>query len=255
VAGLDDLQFYATPRLAPDELTIYFTTLSPIDGSLQADLVSAVRATRDAPFDRPALLTAFNTTASDNDPTVGADLEGLWFSSTRTGNAELYVARRATPTAPFGAPALVPGLSSPAQEMHPYYRNAGPELWFTSDRDDAGVDIYVAPLQAGSFGPATVVKELSSTAGEAHIYVSEDGRHALLASTRDGGAGGWDLWVATRGAPSERFAQPTPLAEVNTTSDEYGGWISPDGCRVYFSSNRDTEAAPRHRIWSAERAR
>jgi Tol biopolymer transport system component len=253
VPGLDPGVFFATPRLSPDELSIFFTTLSVIDGSLQADLVRAVRPARDAPFGPATLLGALNTPASDNDPTVGSDFLALWFSSARSGNNQLYVARRTSTSEEWGAHALVPGLAGPSQDTHPYYRAAGPELWFTSDRGDAGTDIYVAPLRDGSFGPVTLVPELNTPAVEAHPQVTEDGLGVLLASNREGGAGGFDLWVASRRSTTEKFGAPTSLAEVNTADDEYGGWISPDGCRVYFSSNRDTDAQPHHRLWYAER--
>ena len=255
VPGLDTSDFFATPRLSPDELAIYFTTLVDRDGAVQADLVRALRASRDVPFGPATLLSALNTPQQDNDPMISDDLRSLWFSSSRSGNNELYVARRASPGEEFGAPALVPGLAGPSQDMHPYYRAGGPELWFTSDRGDSGTDIYVAPLRDGSFGPATVVTELSTPAVDVQPQVTADGLAVLLASNREGGAGGFDLWIASRSSTAESFRAPTALAAVNTPADEYAGWLSPDGCRVYFSSNRDTDAQPRHRLWYAERSR
>lgn len=256
IPGLDTSAFYATPRLAPDELSLYFTTVVLLDGAQQADLVRAVRTSRSAPFGPAAALTALDTPQSDNDPMIASDLRSLWFSSTRSGKSELYVARRSSPSDELGMPSLVPGLSGPWPNAHAYYRLAGPELWFTSDRTDSGgYDIYLAPLQDGSFGAATLVSELSSPGFEAHPQISEDGLRILLASNRPGGAGGFDLWVASRRSTAEKFGAPAPLAVVNTAADEYGGWISPDGCRLYFSSNRDTDAAPRHRLWYAERAK
>jgi hypothetical protein len=256
VPGLDDGQFYATPRLATDELTIYFTTVSTIDGSLQADLVSATRTSRDVPFEPAKLLTAYNTTSSDNDPTIAADYRSLWFSSARTGTNELYVATRASPSDAFGPAKLVAGagVNGPSQEYHPYYRVAAHELWFTSDRSDASVDIYLtSETPDGSFAPPSLVRELSTPAFEAHPMVTEDGLHVLFASNRDGGAGGFDLWLAHRNSPSEAFAAPTSIPELDTASDEYGGWLSPDNCRAYFSSNRGIDGGTRHRLWYAER--
>lgn len=253
--GLDTSAFFAVPRLSPDELSMYFTTVVVADGAQQADLMRAVRASRGAPFGTATPLTTLNTPRSDNDPMLASDLRSLWFSSTRSGTSELYVARRASAAEELGAPNVVVGLSGPWPNSHPYYRPAGPELWFTSDRSDSGgTDIYLAPLQDGSFGPATLVSELSTPSFEAHPQLSEDGLRMLLASNRAGGSGGFDLWVASRSATTEKFRPATPLAGVNTTADEYAGWMSPDGCRLYFSSNRDTDAQPRHRLWYAERS-
>lgn len=255
VPGLDDGMFYAVPRLTPDELSIEMTTILVADGAAQADLVRATRPSRSAPFDPVTPIASHNTPHNENDPMVAADLLSRWFSSSRTGEQELYVAKRASAAEAFGPAILVPGLSAPTQEMHPYYRVAAQELWFTSDRDGS-FDIYVSTLQAdAAFALPAAVPELSTAALDAHPALTEDGLDAILTSDRDGGAGGFDLWAAHRTSTAEAFAPPVPLAELNTSANEYAGWMSPDRCRVYFSSDREAEAGPRHRIWYAERAR
>lgn len=257
VAGLDPAAFAATPRLSADELTIYFTTLVPVDGSLVADLVKASRSSRDAPFGPATPLAAFNTTSHDNDPMVASDHLSLWFSSARSGNNELYVARRASTAVDFGPASLVPGVGGPSQEMHPYYRAAGQELWLTSDRADAGVDIYRARAADGGFEAPVRVAELSSGALDVHPAITEDGLTLLFASNRDGGAGGFDLWLARWASATAAFDPPEPVAGVGSSADEYGGWLSPDGCRVYFSSGRGgvTDAGQLHRLYVAARPR
>lgn len=253
VAGLDTTKFFATPRLSKDELSIYFTTLVGDAAALQAKLERATRPSRDAAFGPGTLIAALNSAQNDNDPMVGTDDRSLWFSSSRSGQNEIYVARRASTSVDFGPPALVPGLAG--QNAHPYYRLEGPELWFTSDRSDGGADIYVATSRDGSFDPPRLVTELSTKAADVQPALTTDGLGVILASTREGGAGGFDLWIARRDTTSEPFRAPTSLSEVNTAADEYAGWISPDGCRVYFSSSRGTDASPRHRLWYAERAK
>lgn len=257
VAGLDPAAFAATPRLSADELTIYFTTLVPVDGSLVADLAKASRGSREAPFGPATALASFNSPAHDNDPMVASDNLSLWFSSSRSDNQELYVARRASTAEDFGPALLVPGVGGPASDMHPYYRVAGQELWLTSDRSDAGFDIYLAREQGAGFSAPALVPELSSEAFDMQPAVTEDGLTVVFASNRDGGAGGYDLWLARRNTVAAPFAAPAPIAEIGSSADEYAGWLSPDGCRIYFSSGRGaaTDAGELHRLYVASRPR
>jgi hypothetical protein len=254
VAGLDGSVFAAAPRLSPDELVIYFTTLTTIDGSVTGDLMRAKRASRDAPFEPATLIASLNSPEHDNDPTVASDDLSLWFSSSRSGNNEIWVATRASPAADFASPTLVPGVGGPTSEMHAFYRAAGSELWLTSDRSEAGIDIYVAKKEDGSFSTPVLVPALSTPAFDVQPALTEDGLLVVLASTRDGGAGGFDLWLARRTSTNESFQAPTPIKEVNSAADEYAGWLSADGCRIYFSSNRDVDGGA-HRLFRAERPR
>lgn len=55
----------------------------------------------------------------------------------------------------------------------------------------------------------------------------------------DGAVGDSNIHVATRTSLTEDFSAPMPLEGVNTDQSEAPNWISPDGCRLYFQSNRD----------------
>ena len=47
-----------------------------------------------------------------------------------------------------------------------------------------------------------------------------------------------DLFVAWRQSTADRFSLPTPLTDLNTAADERDPWLSPDGTRFYFASDR-----------------
>jgi Tol biopolymer transport system component len=253
VPGFDPTVPLATPRLSLDELTIYFTARDP-DGGVVSELGRAERPSRSAPFGPVILMTAQSSPQNDNDPSVALDHLSLWFHSTRSGNAELWFATRTTTTEPFGPPALVPNVNSPTfADAHAYYRAAnGGELWFVSQRGGGAYDIYVAKRQGITFADPVLVQELASPAEDWQPAPSEDGLRVLFASTRDGGAGGFDLWFAERGSTTAPFGTPKPIPELNTDGNEFAGWLSPDGCRAYFSSTRSTDAGT-HRLWFAER--
>lgn len=72
---------------------------------------------------------------------------------------------------------------------------------------------------------------------EIHASISPDGQQIVWGSTdRPGGAGGWDLWQATR--VEGRWSDPRPLA-LNSIGNDFDPIISADGHWLYFFSNRD----------------
>jgi Tol biopolymer transport system component len=248
----DAAQARAAPRLSPDELTLYFTSTGATTSS---DLAMAVRAAKAAPFGAPTVL-AQSTAGAENDPMVGADGLSLWFHSLRNGSADIFLATRASPAAAFGAAVSVPTVNQPTTiEANAYFRAAASELWFVSERAGSQLlDIYVSKRTGAAFAAPARVAELSSPADEFLPQPSEDGLTVLFASDRAGGSGKQDLWIARRATTAASFDAPTPLAELNSPNDEQAGWLSADGCRVWFSSGRETDDA-RQQLFFAERPR
>ncbi len=242
VADFDANAARATPRLSPDELTIYFTSNGADAG---ADLSMAVRSSTSSPFGGETILPQ-STASNDNDPMVSADQLSLWFHSNRNGTADIFVATRASASGPFGAAATILGVDQPTtNENHAYFRGAGSELWFISDRaGGAGAfDIYVAKRMGKAFAAPVRVPELSSAAQDWQPQPSEDGLTMLFASDREGGAGKMDLWIAHRSSVTAPFGAPSVLTELNSPSVDQAGWLSADGCRIWFSSGRATSDA------------
>lgn len=77
---------------------------------------------------------------------------------------------------------------------------------------------------------------VSTRASEVRATVSPDGgRIAWGATDRTGGAGGWDIWIATR--RDGRWTDPRPAA-IDTPANEFDPFFSADGRWLYFFSNR-----------------
>lgn len=247
LAGFTPGAQVATPRLSHDELTIYFTTH---DASGKARLARSVRTSLAAPFSAPIVLDAQSSSAKDNDPSISADGASLWFSSEREGGSDkLFMAPLLAGTTTFGAPTLVPLAVTSADDQHPYFRVAGGELWFSSTRDGQW-DIYVATKRGAGFDAPRRVDELHSSAATRQPMVTEDGLTILFSSERTGGAGKRDLWMAHRATVASPFGSAEVLSTVSSAADEFAGWISNDGCRVYFSSDRSSTV---HRAYVAAR--
>lgn len=252
---LDEISPRSTPRLSADELTLYFTTRG-VDASSGAELGVLTRASKSAPFGDQKILSQSGV-FNDNDPSVAIDHLSLWFHSGRNGTADIFSSTRISTGMPFGPAAIITVVSTDtANENQPYFRAGGNELWFISDRPGgAGLyDIYMSTKSGNTFAAPTRVVELSSPSEDWQPQPSDDGRTIIFASDRAGGLGKLDLWMAKRASTTAFFNVPVPLTELNSASTEQAGWLSADGCRIWFSSGRGTNDATQS-IYYAERPR
>jgi hypothetical protein len=91
------------------------------------------------------------------------------------------------------------------------------------------------------FGPwsdATEVTEVNSAAMDGCPFSSRDGRRLYIASTRPGGFGGIDIWVAERRSEQAPWGTPVNLGpQINTEHNEFCPSPGRDG-RFMFVSNR-----------------
>lgn len=88
------------------------------------------------------------------------------------------------------------------------------------------------------FGPGA--HEDFNTAGfEGCPFISPDGKTFFIASIRDGGLGGLDIWVSTRDHVDEAWGEPVNLGEpINSTGADFCPTIARDGKTFFFVSNR-----------------
>jgi hypothetical protein len=81
---------------------------------------------------------------------LSADGLSLYFASTRSGNADLYRARRVTLDSDFGEPEPLVGVNTPYEERMPWLSADEHTLYFTSTRPApyAQYGLFVATLRA-----------------------------------------------------------------------------------------------------------
>lgn len=224
-------------RLTANELAGVFQ--SQRDGGLGGyDVYSATRTSIGDTWTAVTDLGAVNSNAADVDPTISADQLTLYFAR----SSQIYRSTRAAIANPFGAPALAPVINSAASDFGPYLVDDGSSLYFSSTRNsDAGIsELFVTqPTADGGFtAPANVNGANLKTGDNRFAAVTADQLVLYFGSNRGAGAGGFDIWVATRASTSVAFGTPRVLAELGTASDETPDWVSSDRCRLYFSSNR-----------------
>jgi hypothetical protein len=96
------------------------------------DLYLSQRDSTDVPWPVPALLGVAPLVSNglDAHPVLSPDLLTLYFYSSRDGTNDLFVARRASPIAPFDAPVPIAELNTPDFESAPWVSPDGRDIYF-----------------------------------------------------------------------------------------------------------------------------
>ena len=91
----------------------------------------------------------------------------------------------------------------------------------------------------GPWQPATELTELTSPKRDGCPFPTRDGLSLYIASDREGGFGGLDIWVSTRPSNDAPWGAPVNLGpQINTSANEF--CPSPDrGGRFMFVSDRN----------------
>lgn len=208
------------PTISRDGKLLYFVSRRTGCGPGDSDIYAA--RLRPDGFDAPEMLPcdesapyeAVNSPSDEFspfpqlDPGVGPV---LYFSSFRPGGFAVEPAG-GTPDSDvywskshggmFGAAELIPGVNTAVDDGQPNVGSDGRELFFYSTRAGGvgAADLYVStrafPLDAWST-PVNLVT-VNSAAGETRPSLSWDGLSLYFGSTRAGGEGSSDIYVATR---------------------------------------------------------
>lgn len=233
-------------RLSSDELTLYFSRL---DGEWY-DIFAATRPSRDAPFGAATAVGKLNyPTNNDQDPMLSAD--GLRIFFTRGfGNTNIFGATRASVADEWSTPGYV--IDGDTGEVEPYLAFDGSELWFARQQPYGGaLQLHVAKAKGTGFDLPRRVDELTPTDMTTRSPVlSKDGLTLYFAMSTHTTAL-TDVFVAHRPSVGALFEAARAVPELTSAADDYPSWISPDGCRIYFTSNRDE--ANRGELYVAER--
>src|SRR5450631_1116633 len=215
-----------------------------LGGPGKFDLYGTTRASTSAAFGLPTLLPNVNTADTETKPVVSPDGLQLYFSSDRPGAGtgyDIYVATRLSLVASFGVPSLVTSVSSTAGDLLGSLTADGQYLYFDRPASGTGRDIYVKNLRTAD--PPVSVDALNSKYDEGHAVLSDDQLTVYFASTRvglstSGGSADANILVAHRSTVTDMFGDPALVSELNTSNADIPSYLSPDGCTLYFDSDR-----------------
>lgn len=118
----------AGPTITPDGLLFFFAT----NPTSTDDLYTSSRASTAATWSAPAALTALNMAGvNDSEPFINGTGTLILWASTRTGAGDIYMARRADRTQPWGAPMAVTEVNTASQEGDPWLSADEHVLYFS----------------------------------------------------------------------------------------------------------------------------
>jgi len=223
-------------HLAPDELTIYFSSNRPGTGGF--DIFEATRSSISVPFANVVPVTGVNTPGDEAYPNVTADGLSLFAFSQPTAASfrHLTLATRTNTTVAFGPLQILATVNGPTNDSDPYVLPAGNVLYFASDRA-GNYSLYRSAKNGETFTAPTIVSgvDLDTASVEATPVVSPDELTLFFGSLRAGGAGDYDIYVVTRPTLADGFGAPVPVTELNTADFEIPTWISADSCDLYLT--------------------
>ena len=229
IVELDTAELEGALRLSSDELEAY---MHRVIGGTELDLVIATRSSRDAQWTPPTAMGLRGYW-----PTMSRDrLTLLYTVNAGTGLMDdIWIAERRDPTAPFDAPTPFVSTVDGDGGGGALLSHDNTRMYF--GRSDAAGLVH---LWVATFPGATEqrrIEELVTVNGESSFGITGDELDLYFATATSPGQPK-DIFVAHRDTPDGTFLPPTPVPEVNSISDEAPTWLSADGCRLYFESNK-----------------
>jgi hypothetical protein len=187
------------PVVTADGLTMFLETTAT--GTV--DIHVATRTDPSANFGAHTQVAIVNdTTMVDWNPWLSADGLTLYFGSNRGGNYDLYRTTRASAASQFAQPTAVGELNSTSDDYTPVLSADGLEIFFASYRaGHNNNDIWRATRSTATdgFGSPQLVTELNGDTTDEYVtWVSPNRCSVLFTSTRSGGSGSQDIWLAVR---------------------------------------------------------
>jgi hypothetical protein len=238
------------PFISKDGLSLYFASNRAGGAN---DIYVAQRPSLDAEWGTPVNVSPVNSTAADECPTLSIDGHLLFLVSRRAGGcggSDIWVALRKFTKDNLGwnTPQHLGCVVNTAyDEVTPSYfedeETGAAQLYFHSNRPTGtggplGTNIFVSEqLPNEAFGIADLVPGVNSNFNDQRPNIRRNGLELYFESDR-GGAGGSDLWVATRTTTSDVWGIPTNLAVLNSAVLDGRPSISAHGDTLYFMSSR-----------------
>ena len=189
----------------------------------------ATRATVDQPWSAPQAIPLFDGGSS---PWFSAD--GLTLHLILGG--EIVRTTRPNLGASWSPLVAVAGLSTANQESSVALSADERYAVISSELPRSSLLEASRPTASDPWSTPQLIGALTTSQGQdSAVWLNAAATMVLFVSTRPGGRGGKDIWVATRANRSVPFEAPNPLTSLNSADEEEDPWLSPDGSTCFFS--------------------
>jgi hypothetical protein len=232
----------ALPHISPDGRELYFASIRP-GGYGETDIWMCKRADVEDPWGPPENPgPQVNTSLGEEPGSLSDDGLTMYLDVYSPGTSHnIYMTTRATTDAPWGPPvSLGPVVNSAQFDRSPVLSADGLELYFQSTRPGGygDWDVWVSTRASPSDPwktPVNLGPTINTPYRENPSWILPDGLTLLLTSTRPGGFGEQDAWMATRPSKDSPWGPPRNLGpSINTVWGEVVTSISRDGRWCYF---------------------
>lgn len=130
-------------------------------------------------------------------------------------------------------------LGSDAKDENPTFTEDLLHVFFSTTREDGDSNIWTASRTSrdGIFGNLQRVEAVSTTETDTSPAISADGLTLWVGQTREGGLGGFDIWMVTRESLGSEWSTPENVFELNSAFDDIprptslGNTVMPLGSR------------------------
>jgi outer membrane protein OmpA-like peptidoglycan-associated protein len=188
-----------------------------------------------------------NTQFNEGAPTLSADGNVLIFTGCDRpggyGSCDLYYSIRRGDSW-SQARTLGPPVDSRNWETQPSLSSDGKTLYFIrgiqTSEGIKGQDIYMTELSDSGYWskPVKLSDTINTPGKEESVFIAADNQTLYFCSDGLPGFGGLDIFMS-RKLPNGRWGIPKNLGyPINSSKDETGIMVNPDGQLAYFSSNR-----------------
>jgi hypothetical protein len=248
------------PASSRDGKTFFLASTRP--GSRGIDIWVSRRASVDDPWGEPANVgEPINSAYNDFCPMPARDGHEFFFVSNRPGGCggdDIYVTRfrdDGTVEEPENLGCDVNSAGNEAGPVPITEPGRGPVLYFSSTRaggfspepsgtTSGDADVYSSEWTAGRYQHPVLVPNVNSAQEDGQPYIERDALELYFFSTRPGGMGLQDIWMASRASAHDDWSAPVNLGEkVNSPAADTRPSLSWDGSRLYFGSTRSTGEA------------
>ena len=248
------------PSTSRDGKTFFMASTRP--GSRGIDIWVSHRESVDEPWGEPVNVgEPINSASNDFCPMLARDGHEFYFVSNRPGGCggdDIYVTRfrdDGTIEEPENLGCDVNSAGNEAGPVPITEPGRGPVLYFSSTRaggfsaEPAGAitgdaDLYSSEWRGGRYQAPTLVPGVNSAQEDGQPYIQRDALELYFYSTRPGGKGLQDIWMASRAKAQDSWSAPVNLGDaVNSSAAETRPSLSWDGTTLYFGSTRTTGEA------------
>lgn len=202
--------------ISPDGLYLLYTICNSDFGMGSCDLYWSKKIgdkwSRPRNFGAPV-----NTNAWESQPSMAPDGKTIYFVSSRPGGYGGMDIWKTTMTSEgaFSAPEnLGASINTPGDDAAPFIHSDGRTLYFASNGrvGMGGYDLYYATLKEdGSWTePKNLGYPINTSADEINIFINASGTKAYMASDKDNGFGGLDLYSFDL----DETLRPTPVTFI-----------------------------------------